>query len=120
MIKVDQHSEKNTIELPVTTALPDPEFAANQGEDEDFTMDDALSELSSTSCMFQIYHSVACVILWGIGNQFFYSIPFYQAYPKLNCEDQDSKLIADCDHKMVCETGFKGTYEIDWKDSASL
>ena len=107
----DPYIEKNTIELPLTPALPAPEFEANQGEeDHDYIMDDALSDLSSNSCMFQIIHSIACVILWGIGNQFFYSIPFYQAYPKLKCEDQDSKLIVDCDHKMVCEKGFEGTY----------
>ena len=83
-------------------------------------MDDALIELSSKSQKFQLIHSIACVILWGVGNQFFYSIPFYQAYPKLNCFDHSSNPIENCDHKMVCKLEFKGSYEIDWKDQASL
>ena len=73
MSKEEEINDKNTIELKLTHN----DGIVESSEEQSYTMDDALTELSSISQRFQLIHSIACVVLWGVGNQFFYSIPFY-------------------------------------------
>ena len=95
-------------------------MSENEKMDQKYTMDMALIELSKKTYKFQILHALACILLYGLSNQFFYSIPFYQAYPTLKCKNEKGEIIPKCNHKTVCLSNFTGSYEIDWDDDLTL
>jgi hypothetical protein len=62
-----------------------------------YEIDDALQELGGSTGLFQILNSISSMLLFAVGSQFFYSIPFYQYYPSLNCYDDKGNSIPQCD-----------------------
>ena len=61
-----------TTEAAITMRDDNPESKI----DEAYTIDHALIELGSACGLFQIFHCLACIMMFN-GSQFFYSIPFY-------------------------------------------
>lgn len=56
----------------------------NFDNDPNVSIDEALSQLAGNGT-FQMIHSLACIVLFGVGSSFFYAIPFYEKYPELEC-----------------------------------
>jgi MFS family permease len=86
-------------------------------------MEDSFKEISPvTMCRFQILHILAQALMFN-GSQFFYSIPFYQLYPALNCYNADGKQIVGdiCTRENVCmANGPISKYSINYNDQSSL
>lgn len=66
-----------------------------------YTMDNAFEELQGNG-MFQLFNSLACAMLFFVGSQFFYSIPFYQLYPALTCVTASGLTIEACPVNRAC------------------
>jgi hypothetical protein len=50
------------------------------------------------------YAGMVCAILiFSLGSQVFYLIPFYMLYPALICDTDDGKLF-ECDHHRACDS----------------
>lgn len=47
-------------------------------QDQDFGMDDVIKMLGGSCGCFQIFSTVVFIIIFAVGSQFFYSMPFYQ------------------------------------------
>lgn len=59
----------------------------------DFTMDDAIAMLGGSWGRLQTLAIICNMIIFAVGSQFFYSMPFYTLYPKLHCYDYDKNLM---------------------------
>lgn len=65
--------------------------------------------------------STACFcVMFCLGGQFFYSIPFYQLYPKLDCFKDGNQLLEECTPTIACDAELVDRFEIDWSDNMSL
>lgn len=98
--------------------------------DKEFGMDDVIKMLGGSCGYFQILSTTAFVIIFAVGSQFFYSMPFYQQYPALKCYDKDGSLLTDlgqshhgreyCPKEFACDSSQVNHFEIDWDHSYSL
>lgn len=64
-------------------------------------MDNAFEEIGGIG-LFQILNSLASMILFAAGSQFFYSMPFYEMYPSLTCFTADGQTIPKCSVNQAC------------------
>lgn len=89
-------------------------------------MDHALRMLGGSRGRLQIIACACLVILQQVGNQFFYSMPFYQLYPKLQCFDKVGNILSDdlsathCTRILACDKRAVDHFRIDWENDNSL
>lgn len=84
-------------------------------------VDQKLAEATSLT-MIQILAIVVSTMLFSLGSQIFYCIPFYLYYPAMTCFTQqtDSEIISfTCDRARACQPDIV-RYEFDWTDERTL
>ena len=84
--------------------------------DHKFTIDDAIRITGGSKGNFQTRASMCFIVIFAVGSQFFYSIPFYMLYPALNCFDENGTKLSECVRKHACDSKKNETFKIDWSD----
>ena len=93
-------------------------------------MDDVIKLLGDSCGIFQLFTMIAFVIIFAVGSQFFYSMPFYQQYPALRCYSKEGMLLTDlgisyhgegyCEKEHACDKTQVDHFIIDWNHSYSV
>ena len=93
-------------------------------------MDNVIKMLGGSSGRFQIVSTFVFVIIFAVGSQFFYSMPFYAQYPALKCYDNAGQLLTFKDHSKLgeqyctketaCDRKKVDHFEIDFLDIMKL
>ena len=64
------------------------------------------------------YIAMVCsIVIFSLGSQIFYLIPFYMYYPALICHTENNSF--ECDHHRACEADI-ARYELNWESHDTL
>lgn len=61
---------------------------------------------------------ICAIVIFSLGSQIFYLIPFYMLYPVLICKKEDGLKFA-CDHFRACQKDIL-SYQFDYSHSHTL
>lgn len=110
------------------------ELLQEQEDSRSFGMDNVIQMLGGSSGRFQIMSTMVFMVIFAVGSQFFYSMPFYAQYPALKCFDEQNQLLKFkeksvgssklgdqyCSKEIACDRKKVDHYEIDWSHKYSL
>lgn len=64
------------------------------------------------------YVAMLCsIVIFSLGSQIFYLIPFYMYYPALICHTLEGSF--ECDHHRACEADIT-SYDLNWDSHDTL